>query len=68
MMVENLNEEIRECLRYAEECARQAAEASGPNLHENYLEMQRRWLRLARSYRFAKQLKSFGKPCSEKSK
>jgi hypothetical protein len=45
MMVENLNDEIRECLRYAEEHARQAKEASRPKLREDFLEMGRRWLR-----------------------
>jgi hypothetical protein len=39
MMVENLYDEIRECLRYAEEHARQAKEASRPNLREDFLEM-----------------------------
>jgi hypothetical protein len=61
MMVENLNEGIRECLRYAEEHARQAKEASRPNLREDFLEMGRRWLRLANGYRFAQQRKRFGK-------
>jgi len=48
MTLENLSEEIQECLRYAEEHARQA---SRPNLREDFLEMGRRWLRLAHSYR-----------------
>jgi hypothetical protein len=42
LMLENLTD----CLRHAEECARKAAEASRPNARENFLEMQRRWLRL----------------------
>jgi hypothetical protein len=46
LMLENLTDEIRVCLRHAEECARKAAEASRPNARENFLEMQRRWLRL----------------------
>ena len=49
-MLENLTDEIRVCLRHAEECARKAAEASRPNARENFLEMQRRWLRLAHRY------------------
>jgi hypothetical protein len=56
------NEEIRGCLRYAEECARKAKEASKPKLRENFLEMERRWLRLAHSYEFAKKLKNFRNP------
>jgi hypothetical protein len=66
MMVENLNEEIRECLRYAEEHARQAKEASRPNLREDFLEMGRRWLRLAHGYRFAQQRKRFVKTVSDR--
>jgi hypothetical protein len=42
MTVDNLNEEIRECLRYVEEHARQAKEASRPNSREDFLEMGRR--------------------------
>jgi hypothetical protein len=63
-MLENLTDEIRVCLRHAEECARKAAEASRPNARENFLEMQRRWLRLAHRYQFAKQLKGFRTPVS----
>jgi len=66
MMVQNLSEEIRECLRYAEEHARQAEEASTPNSREDFLEMGRRWLRLAHSCRFAQQRKRFGKPVSDR--
>ena len=62
MIVENLNEEIRECLRYAEE---HAQESSRPNLREDFLEMGRRWLRLAHGYRFAQQSKRFGKTVSD---
>ena len=61
-MLENLTDEIRVCLRHAEDCARKAAEASRPNARENFLEMQRRWLRLAHRYQFAKQLKGFRTP------
>jgi len=63
-MLENLTDEIRVCLRHAEECARKAEEASRPNARENFLEMQRRWLRLAHRYQFAKQLKGFRTPVS----
>jgi hypothetical protein len=61
-MLHNLSEEIRGCLRHAEECARKAREANKPRLREDFLEMERRWLRLAHSYQFAKKLKSFRKP------
>jgi hypothetical protein len=61
VMLENLSEEIRGCLRHAEECARKAEEASKSRLREEFLEMKRRWLRLAHSYQFAQKLKSFRK-------
>ena len=63
-MLESLTDEIRVCLRHAEECARKAEEASRPNTRESFLEMQRRWLRLAQRYKFAKQLKLFRTPVS----
>lgn len=66
MMVKNLSEEILECLRYAEEHGRQAKEANRPKLREDFLEMGRRWLRLAQSYRFAQQRKRFGKSVSDR--
>ncbi len=53
-MLDDLSEEIRGCLRYAEECARKASEANTPRLRKDFLEMERRWLRLARSYQFQK--------------
>jgi hypothetical protein len=62
MMLYNLSEEIRGCLRYAEERARKAKETNKPKLREEFLEMERRWLRLAHRYLFAKKLKSVGKP------
>ena len=68
VMLENLSDEIRLCLRHAEECARKAEEASRPNSRENFLEMQRRWLRLAHRYQFAKELKGFGKSVSDRQK
>jgi hypothetical protein len=61
-MLDNLNEELRGCFRHAEECARKAREATRPKLREDFLEMERRWLRLAHSYQFARKLKSFRKP------
>jgi hypothetical protein len=60
-MRENLSDEIQVCLCHAEECARKAEEASRPNSRENFLEMQRRWLRLAHRYQFAKDVKGFRK-------
>ena len=52
-MLQNLSEEIRECLRHAEECKRLSKIAL------NYLDMEQRWLNLARSYEFTERLSRY---------
>jgi hypothetical protein len=51
-MLKDLSEEIRECLHHAEDCARQAVDQTDPKLKEVFLEMERRWMFLARSHEF----------------
>src|SRR5262249_24024078 len=59
---DNLTQEIRECLRHTEECAREAAELpDGSVFRQDFLELQNRWLELARSIEFGEQLDSFTK-------
>ncbi len=58
-MLNNLSGQIRECLRHAEDCARQAAAQNCPKLKADFLDMERRWLFLARSYEFTEQLTDF---------
>jgi len=48
-MLQNLSEEIRECLCRAEECKRLSKAALSPSAIEDYLNMEHRWLTLARS-------------------
>jgi hypothetical protein len=55
-MLQNLSEEIRECLRRAEECKQLSKSALTPSATKEYLEMEQRWLALARSYEFAERL------------
>jgi hypothetical protein len=50
VMLENLNDSIRECLQHAQDCERQAMEQFDPGLRENFLDTARRWAALARSY------------------
>jgi hypothetical protein len=58
-MLNDLTEEICECLRHAEECAREAAELpNGSSFRHDFLELQNRWLELARSIEVGKQLES----------
>jgi hypothetical protein len=58
-VLNNLSEQIRECLQHAEDCARKAATQPDPNLKEDFLTMERRWLFLARSYEFTERLDDF---------
>jgi hypothetical protein len=58
-MLNNLSEQIRECLQHAEDCARQAAAQTCPTLKADFLDMERRWLFLARSYEFSERVGTF---------
>lgn len=60
-MLENVSEQIRECYEHAEECARKAAAQTNPGLRQDFLDMERRWLTLARSYEFTQRLGDFSK-------
>ena len=55
-MFANLTEQAGECRLYAEHCADKAQLQSDPQLRRDFLEMQRRWLSLARSYEFSERL------------
>ena len=55
-MLNNLSEQVRQCHLHAEHCARQAGVQTDPKLKNNFLEMEGRWLMLARSYECAQQL------------
>ena len=48
-MLNNLSEQIFECHRHAEYCARQASVQIHPKLKDDYLEMEGHWLTLAHS-------------------
>ena len=58
-MLNNLNEQIRECLQHAENCARKAAAQTDSKLREDFLELEQRWLFLARSYELTERLGDF---------
>lgn len=62
-LLNNLSEQVRECLQHAEDCARQAATQSDGRMKEDFLDLERRWLSLARSYQFTERLDDF---CNEK--
>ena len=58
-MLQNLSREIRDCLLRAEECRRLSKTALTQSAIKDYLEMEQRWLNLARSYEFAERLSDF---------
>ena len=58
-MLNKLSEQIRGCLEHAEDCARKAAAQTDPQLKQDFLDVERRWLLLARSYGFTEQLTDF---------
>jgi hypothetical protein len=47
-MLKVLSEDVRECHRRAEECARQAKAQLNPEHRRNFLDLELRWLKLAR--------------------
>jgi hypothetical protein len=63
-MLQNLSEEIRECLRRAEECRQLSKTALSQSAIQDYLNMEQRWLNLARSYEFTERLSRYtGRSC-----
>jgi hypothetical protein len=58
-MWENLAEGARECLSHAEECAARAKIEPHPAIKRDFIDMELRWLQLARSYQFLDQLRTF---------
>lgn len=58
-MLQNLSVQIRECLGHAEDCAHQAKSEADPQLRQDFLDLEQRWLKLARSYEFADRLEAF---------
>ena len=56
-MLDNVNEEVRECLEAAENCARKAATLpdSSP-FKKDFLNLEQRWLELARIIEFGESL------------
>ena len=61
-MLDNVSEQIRECLEAAENCARKAAGLpdSSP-FKQDFLILEQRWLELARSIEFGESLDRFTK-------
>ena len=59
-MLNKLNEQVRRCLEHAEDCARQAAaHPDGSDLKEDFLNLEKHWLALARSIQLGERLTDF---------
>ncbi len=58
-MLQQLSAEIAECYRHAEDCRRKAEETRVSTAKEELLEMEQRWLFLARNYELTERLTDF---------
>ena len=59
-MLNNLSEQIRDCLQHAEDCARKAAaQPDGSKLRQDFLAMEQHWLSLARTFQLGERLDDF---------
>jgi hypothetical protein len=58
-VLNKLSEQVRQCHLHAEHCAQQATVQTDPKPKDNFWEMERRWLMLARSYEFTERLDDF---------
>jgi hypothetical protein len=55
-MFVSVSREASECRLYAEQCADNARLQSDPEIRQDFLNMQQRWLSLARCYEFSERL------------
>jgi hypothetical protein len=58
-MLQNLSERIRLCYERAAEARQQVGETSDPKAKADFLNTERRWLLLRRSYQHSESLKDF---------
>ena len=58
-MLQKLSEEVSECQRRAREAKERANAATDPTVTSNYLDLERRWLLLAKSYEFTQRIADY---------
>src|SRR5262245_25372039 len=58
-MLNNLSEQVRLCYERAAEAKERAEQMLDPEAKADFLKMETRWLRLARSYQFGERLDDF---------
>jgi hypothetical protein len=62
VVLDNVSKQIRECLEHAGECAQKAAELpNGSPFRQDFLQLEKRWLELARSIEFGESRDTFTK-------
>lgn len=66
-MLEKLSEQIRECYAHAEDCGQKAAAQTDQRLEQDFLDMDRRWLALAKSYELSQRLEDFSDAAGRRS-
>jgi PAS domain-containing protein len=65
-MLEQLSDQIRVCYEHAAEAKAKADATNDPVLRAEFLDMERRWLTLARSYGYTESLEDFTTANSER--
>ena len=65
-MLKQLSQQIRECLACADEARKRSDATADPEEKTQYLEMERRWLKLARSFGFSESLGDFTAASAER--
>jgi hypothetical protein len=58
-MLQKLTEEIAECYGHARECQECAKQALDATAQSEFLEMEQRWIMLARSYELSERISNF---------
>ncbi len=66
-MLEKLSEQIRDCYAHATECARKASAQTDQQLKQDFLDMEQRWLTLAKSYELSQRLEDFSDEAGRRS-
>jgi hypothetical protein len=59
VVLQKVSADVRECYQHADECRRWAEQAFTAEDRKDFLDMEARWLSLARNYEFAEQLSGF---------
>src|SRR5215471_758730 len=67
-MLQKLSEEIAYCYQRANECRAKAADAANEAASQEYYELERRWLTLARSYELSERITDFTGELQRRSK